>query len=178
MVWPEVGGVVTAALVPPNAYARMMWAALAPKTVQCAKCGAGPGADCVSKGGYQNSAVGFHAARKAAVAHLSADARVAAFGRLRAEEQARREQVTKRPAPPAADPQVQEARRRTAEAWDRVDAELAEARRDCSQVGFHEPGCRCRWLVSQARKPLSPIRGGNVVQLDAYRKPPTSPGIA
>lgn len=175
---PEAGGVVTAALVPPNAYARMMWAALAPKTVRCPRCKAGPGDDCVSSGGYQNSAVGLHAARKQAVAHLSEEERVAAFGRLKAEELARREEATRRLAELAADPQVVESRRRTAAAWAKVDAELAEARKDCSQVGVHESGCRCRWLVSQARKPLSPIRGGTVVSLDAYRKPPTSPGVA
>ncbi len=164
---------MTAALTPPTAYARMMWAALAPKTAYCdpaeGGCGAGPGADCMSSGGYQNPAVGFHAARKSAVAHLSEEERVAAFGRLKAEEAARREETVRRLAELARDPQVQKARRRTAEAWAKVDAEIAAARRDCSQVGFHEPGCRCRWLVSQARRKLSPIRAGTVVDLNAAR---------
>ncbi len=154
---------------PPTAYARLMWSALAPKTVQCPRCGAARGADCISSGGWQNSAVGLHAARKAAVAHLSDDERVAAYGALKAEEESRREATRARLVELSRDPQVIEARRRTAEAWDRLDAELAEERRHCARVGFHERGCRCRWVAESKRKPLSPIRGGNVVDLNAAR---------
>lgn len=73
---PEAGGVVTT----PAAYARVVGALLAPKTVPCTGCGAVRGAGCTS-------GAGFCGARKAAVAGLSTAQRVDAYAELLFESQ-------------------------------------------------------------------------------------------
>jgi hypothetical protein len=139
---------------------RVMAVAQAPLTVGCPRCLAGRGSHCRSSGGYQNSAVGFHAVRKAAVAHLSDDQRYDAYAQMRAEEAQLRAQVSaqlRQPLP--AD--VREIRRRTGVAWDRIGREV---RAEAAPV---------------RRKPLAPVRGGsNVTYLDAYRKPARPDGVA
>lgn len=66
-------------------YARMMAIALAPAINPCPRCKAARGQYCISRGGYQTSAVGWHAARKALVAGMSDDERAEAFEVLRSE---------------------------------------------------------------------------------------------
>jgi hypothetical protein len=125
---------------------------MAPMTVGCPRCLAGRGSHCRSSGGYQNSAVGFHKVRKDAVAHMSEQQRYDAFAEMRAEEAALRAQVSgllRRPPSPA----QQESRRRTGEAWDRAGRDAAAEVR-----------------AAQSRRPLSPVRGGDVVDLAAARR--------
>jgi hypothetical protein len=66
-------------------YARLMAIGLSPSINPCPRCKATRGNHCISKGGYQTSAVGFHATRKALVAGLSDDERVTAFEALQSE---------------------------------------------------------------------------------------------
>ncbi len=80
---------MTAAL-PNEAYSRRMATALAPMAYQCPRCKSGRGSWCESSGGYRNSAVGFHAARKRLVADLSDDERADLYLAVHAEQQARR----------------------------------------------------------------------------------------
>ena len=101
-----------------------MAVALAPMTVGCPKCLAARGSHCRSAGGYQNSTVGLHAARKAAVAHLSDRQRYDAYAAMKAEEEVLRAQVRARLAEPVT-AEVAAVRRRTAEVWKRAVVEAA-----------------------------------------------------
>lgn len=151
-----------------TAFNRVMAVAAAPMTVGCPKCLAGRGAYCTSRGGYQNSAVGFHAARKRAVEHLSEQQRYDAYAAMRAEEAQLRAQVSARLAQPLT-PQQVESQRRTREAWARTDAEVREWRRTCADILNHTFGCRCK-AEQPARKPLTPARGVVVDFVDAKRR--------
>ena len=150
-------------------YIRSMAVAMAPMTVGCTRCLAGRGSHCESSGGYRNSAVGFHAARKAAVAHLSEQQRYDAYAEMRAEEAALRASVSARLRQPLT-PEQQASRRATGEAWARTDAEVRQWRRDRVDVLTHSYGCRCR-TEQPARQPLGPIRGvAPVGDLSAARR--------
>ncbi len=97
-------------------YIRSSAVAAAPMTVGCTRCLAGRGSRCRSTGGYQNSAVGFHKARKDAIAHLDEQQRYDAYVEMRAEEAELRARVSAQLARPLT-PQQVESRRRTREAW-------------------------------------------------------------
>ncbi len=131
-------------------YIRSSAVAMAPMTVGCPRCLAGRGSYCKStprRGGvgYQNSAVGFHKARKDAIAHLDEQQRYDAFAEMRAEEAALREQVSRQLAQPLSAQQV-ESRRRTREAWQQAGREVAAG-------------------LQAERRPLSPMGGGKVLDL-------------
>lgn len=80
---------MTAAL-PNTEYSRMMATALAPMANQCPRCKSPRGSWCESSGGYRNSAVGFHAARKRLITGLSDDERADLYLTVHAEQDARR----------------------------------------------------------------------------------------
>jgi hypothetical protein len=83
------------AIAESDARRRREWdIATAPMIVQCPRCRAIIGEHCKSKGGYQNSAVGFHAARRAAVAGRAEDDIVTAQGRVREQVQKLRDICT------------------------------------------------------------------------------------
>ncbi len=138
-------------------YIRSTAVALAPITAFCdpAKggCGAGRGSFCRSRGGYQNSEVGFHKARKAAIAHLDEQQRYDAYKEMRAEqEQRRRESEAVMRQPLTAE--QRRVRAATREAWEQAGRDAAaDLRAECER-----------------RKPLSPIRGvAEVADLAAER---------
>ncbi len=134
-------------------FVRSMAVALAPLTVGCTFCLAPRGSNCRSTGTYKTK---LHAARIAAVAHLSEQQRYDAYAAMRAEEAALRAQVSAQLAKPLpAD--VEASRRRTAATWDRVGREAAAE------------------VASVRRRPLSPIRGGTVVVLATERMRRRSP---
>jgi hypothetical protein len=133
-------------------YQRMMAEALSPLTEKCATCGepAGIGFNCRSKSGYT---VPFHAARKKAVAHLTEDERIAAFGALRAEQSRRRAATVAYIERAKTDPEVQRQRAWWNDQFARIDAEAAASERDfrarCTDAPFrnsrtHADGCTCR----------------------------------
>lgn len=135
-----------------TSYQRMMADALAPLIVKCETCGepAGIGFDCRSKSGYTTS---FHAARKKAIAHLTEDERIAAFGALRAEQVRRRAETVAQMERDKSDPEFQRQRKWWEEQFARIDAEAAASERDfrarCTDVPFrnsrtHADGCTCR----------------------------------
>jgi hypothetical protein len=140
---------------PRPVYIRSMAVAMAPMTVGCTRCLVGRGSHCRSKGGYQNSAVGFHKARRDAVAHLSEQQRYDAYAAMRAEEAELRASVEASLRRPLTSAQV-ESRRRTGAAWDRIGREVAAEVR----------AARPRLRVLSGRAPLSPAR---VARLDDYR---------
>ncbi len=151
-------------------YIRSSAVGLAPITAFCdpAKggCGAGRGSFCRSSGGYQNSAVGFHRARRDAIAHLDEQQRYDAYRAMRSEQEQRRREVEAVMARPLT-PEQQRVRRATGEAWRRAGVEAAAEVR----------------AERERPKPLSPIRGvAPVADLAAERArrrgAPTSGGVA
>ncbi len=135
-----------------SGYARMMLVATAPKLHGCPRCGAARGEWCRSRGGYQNSTVGFHAARRALVADLPDDEAYALMVGLLDEDEARREAAKAALARPMS-PAAAASRARTGAAWDRIGAEVSAEMRQPAKV-----------------VPLAPFRGGDLVSLDAARE--------
>lgn len=144
---------------PNPAYTRMRLLAMAYQIVHCDKskrgCGATRGAPCISSGGYQNSLVGPHKARRDALAalNLSDDEKVAEMDKVRDELDARRRAGQAAIDAMRDDPQIREAQRRTGEAWRQVCAEQREREFDfrsrCTDEPFedcrtHVDDCRCR----------------------------------
>ncbi len=78
-------------------YIRSTAVGLAPMTAFCdpadGGCGSGRGSFCRSRGGYENSAVGFHKARRDAIADLDEQQRYDAYKAMRAEQEARQRAV-------------------------------------------------------------------------------------
>ncbi len=134
-----------------SGYARMMLVATAPKLHGCPRCGVARGEWCKSRGGYQNSTVGFHAQRRALVANLPDDEAYAQMVGLLDEDEARREAARAALARPLA-PEVVATRAATRRAWDRVGAEVSAEMRQPAKV-----------------VPLAQVRGGDLVSLDAAR---------
>ncbi len=128
-------------------YIRSTAVASAPMTVGCTRCLAPRGSYCRSTprrggNGYQNSAVGFHKARRDAIAGLEEQQRYDAYREMRAEQEQRRrevEAVMRRPLTA----EQQRVRQATGEAWVRAGR---EATTDLA-------------AERAKRKPLSPIRG-------------------
>jgi hypothetical protein len=135
-------------------YVRSSAVAAAPMTVGCTYCLAPRGSHCRSKGGYQNSLVGYHKARRSAVAHLSEQQRYDAYVVMRGEEARLRAHVSRLLEQPLT-PQQQESRRRQRAAWAQAGREATvELRQDS----------RPRRLA------LTAVRGGApVVDLTAER---------
>lgn len=129
-------------------YQRTMADALAPITVPCPRCKSGRGLDCRSSGDYT---VPFHAARKAAIAHLAEDERVAAFGALRAEQRRLRDELQALEAKRLADPVYVAEQERARQWWRDQFARLDEDRRaherkrrtECLDQWVHGDDCMC-----------------------------------
>lgn len=126
--------------------------ALAPQTVPCPRCKAQRGEWCRSAGGYQNSAVGFHAARRKAVAHLSDAERYGAYAAMRAEQDARRAEARAALSEPLTGEQ-QASRAAQCAAWNEICRDVAAEERDyrnrCTdtpraEFRRHTDGCRCK----------------------------------
>ncbi len=160
-----------------TSYQLMMAAGLAPLTVKCDTCGepAGSGYYCRSKSGYTTP---IHAARKAAVAHLTEDEQVAAFAAMRAEEKRRRDESSARQAERNADPAYITERDRKRAAWNaafaQVDADQraheAQRRSECRDMWVHADDCMCAdptWV--RPAPPVLDIGRRDVTDLSAVR---------
>lgn len=150
---------------PNPAHTRTRLLGLAPQIVSCDKadggCGAPVGEYCISRGGYQNSAVDWHAARRRAFAALglTEDEQYERMLAITEAQNARRRAAQAQIAARVDDPQIREAQARTRAAWSRTAVDAA------AEVGSQ---FRLR-LVSEReqRPPLGPIRG--VTDLAAVR---------
>ncbi len=141
-------------IAPSPAYRRMRLLGMAEQIVVCDRskrgCGAVVGTPCMSKGGYQNSLVGYHAPRRRALAALglSDDEKVARMEKICADRDAARRAGQAQIDAMRVDPQIRESQARTGAAWRRVCAEVAPGFRSVSEPAREE-----------RRKPLGPIRG-------------------
>lgn len=146
-------------VLPNPAYTRMRLLGMAYQIVACDKakrgCGASRGAPCISSGGYQNSLVGPHKARRDALAALglSDDGKVAEMEKVCAEIDARRRQGQAAIDKMRNDPEIRAAQARSGDAWRQVLAEQRKQEVDfrarCTDEPFrssrtHVDDCRCR----------------------------------
>lgn len=148
-------------IVYPNPeYTRMMLLGQAPQIYACPRCKAARGDYCISKGGFQNSLVGFHAARRKLVADMSDDDAYAAMVEVdteRRDRQAAAREAGQRQIDEITDGEIRESRARTRAAWVKAGVEAG--------ADF-----RLRRVAAEGRKPLGPIRGAApVVDINAAR---------
>lgn len=136
-------------------YQRSMYAARAPQTVSCPFCHAWAGMSCIST--VNGHTTWTHAKRKAAVAHLSDEEKIAAYAGLLAERKRTRDQWETAERARLADPAYVAQRDATRKWWndqldairDQAAAEESDFRSRCDDTPFrnfrtHADGCRCK----------------------------------